>query len=66
MGNKLKEYRKQKNMTQIELAEKSGVSRITISQIENGIERNTTSKTVLNLAKALGTTVDELFFKDCV
>lgn len=66
MGNKVKDFREQKGMTQLELAQKSGVSRITISQIENGVERNTTTKTVLNIAKALGTTVDELFFKDDV
>ena len=53
-------------MTQEELAEKSGVSRGTISALENGIERNTTSKTLLRLALALGTSVDNIFFADGV
>lgn len=62
MGNKIREYRKKKKMTQAELAQKSGVSRVTISQLEAGIERNTSSKTLLSIAKALNSTVDEIFF----
>lgn len=61
MGNKIREYRKKKKMTQAELAQKSGVSRVTISQLEAGIERNTSSKTLLSIAKALNSTVDEIF-----
>lgn len=66
MGYKIKEIREAKKMTQDELAEKSGVSRGTISALENGIERNTTSKTLLRLALALDTTVDSIFFADIV
>lgn len=36
MGYKIKEYRLLKNLTQEELALKSGVSRATICNIENG------------------------------
>lgn len=66
MGNKVKEYREKKNMTQLDLSQKSGVSRVTISQIESGVKRNTSSRTLLKLAKALGTTIDDIFFTDCV
>nr|DAP18020.1 MAG TPA: helix-turn-helix domain protein [Caudoviricetes sp.] len=66
MGNKIREYRKKKKMTQAELAQKSGVSRVTISQLEAGIERNTSSKTLLSIAKALNSTVDEIFFTTSV
>lgn len=66
MGNKIREYRKKKKMTQTELAKKSGVSRVTISQLENGLERNTSSSTLLALAKALDSTVDQIFFSDRV
>ena len=66
MGYKIKEIREAKKMTQEELAEKSGVSRGTISALENGIERNTTSKTLLRLALALNTTVDSIFFTESV
>ena len=41
MGYKIKELREAMKMTQEELAEKSGVSRGTISALENGIDRTT-------------------------
>lgn len=66
MGYKIKEIREAKKMTQEELAEKSGVSRGTISALETGIERNTTSKTLLRLALALGTSIDSIFFTEGV
>lgn len=62
MGYKIKELREAMKMTQEELAEKSGVSRGTISALENGIDRTTTSKTLVKLAQALDTTVDRIFF----
>ena len=62
MGYKIKELRDAMKMTQEELAEKSGVSRGTISALENGIDRTTTSKTLVKLAQALDTTVDRIFF----
>ena len=66
MGYKIKEKRKEKNMTQEELATKSGVSRATISGLENGTVRATSSKTLVKLARALDTTVDQIFFQDDV
>ncbi len=66
MGYRVKEYREKKNMTQEELAAKSGVSRGTICSIESGKEKNTTSKTLLAIAKALDVTVDVLFFSEGV
>ena len=62
MGYKIKELREAMKMTQEELAEKSGVSRGTISALENGIDRTTTSKTLVKLAQALDTPVDRIFF----
>ena len=62
MGYKIKELREAMKMTQEELAEKSGVSRGTISALENGIDRTTASKTLVKLAQALDTTVDRIFF----
>ena len=66
MGYKIKEKRKEKNMTQEELAAKSGVSRATISGLENGTVRATSSKTLVKLARALDTPVDQIFFQDDV
>lgn len=62
MGFKIKEVRESKHMTQEELAQKSGISRATISALENGVIRNTTSKTLLSLANALGVTIDQIFY----
>ncbi|MGM9602528.1 MAG: helix-turn-helix transcriptional regulator [Faecousia sp.] len=64
MGYKIKEKRDEMKMSQEELAQKSGVSRGTISGLENGTLRATTTKTLLKLAKALGTTVDQIFFEE--
>lgn len=66
MGYRLKEVREEKKMTQEELAEKSGVSRGTISAIENGTTRATTTKTLIALAQALSTSIESIFFVDCV
>lgn len=66
MGNKLRECRERTKMTQEELAAKSGISRGTICALENGIARNTTSKTLQKLANALGVTVEQIFFTDSV
>lgn len=66
MGYKIKEKREQKRMTQEELSAKSGVCRATISGLENGTLRATTTKTLVKLAKALDTTVDQIFFHEAV
>lgn len=66
MEFKIREIREKCNITQTELAIKSGVSRTTINQLENGRKKAMTTFTLLKIATALGTTVDELFckFKD--
>lgn len=62
MPYKIKNARLSRNMTQEELAEKSGVSRATISGLENGSAKDTTIGTLKKLAAALGVTVGENFF----
>lgn len=66
MGCKIKERREFLKMSQEELAEKSEVSRATISSLENNSERNTSTKILKRISSALGTTVSELFFADDV
>jgi len=66
MGCKLQEFRERKGMTQSQLAEKSGVSRGTISAMENGTMRAAMSSTLIKLARALGATVEQIFFADDV
>lgn len=66
MGHKLKEFRKKCKMSQEELAARSGVSRQTISSIENDGAEAATTKTLVKIADALGTTVGNLFFGESV
>lgn len=62
MGEKVKELREAKGWTQEQLAEKSGLSRVTISMIETGKPKEILSGTIKALAKALEVPVDVLFF----
>ena len=66
MKIRLREVREAIGMTQETLAEKSGVSRQTISALETGKAKSVMSSTMLSLAGALGTTVDAIFFTEAV
>ena len=67
MRYRVKEIREQKNMSQEELERLSGISRQTISAIENDkVRENVKAGTLLALANALETTVDDLFFQKVV
>lgn len=61
MPYKIKEARLSCHMTQEELAKKSGISRATISSLENGTAKTTTVSTLTKLASALGVFPGELF-----
>lgn len=54
VGEKIKSLRMQVGLSQEELAIKSGISRVTISKLENGTQDITTNKTLAMLGKALG------------
>ena len=60
---KLKAARAERDMTQKTLADAAGVSRQTINAIEQG-EYNPTIKLCLTICRALGKTLDELFWED--
>ena len=62
MVSRLKETREAKGWTQIELSEKSGVSRATISAIEYNQTVCVKTATLTKLADALGKSVGALFF----
>ena len=66
MGFRVREIREQKNMTQEELEAKSGISRQTISAIENGKAEDVKVGTLKALAEALETTIGNLFFEKAV
>ena len=57
---KIKKLRKQKDMTQEQLAEAIDISQRALSAIERG-ENFVTSETIDKLLKALNTTTEELF-----
>ena len=58
---KMKSARAAKDLSQAELADLCGVSRQTINAIEKG-EYNPTIKLCKDICKALGKTLDELFW----
>jgi transcriptional regulator with XRE-family HTH domain len=60
IGKKIRELRDSKGLSQVDLASAIGVSKGAISQWETGLVKNITGKTLLKLAKALGTTPDVL------
>ena len=60
---KLKSARAAKDMSQQELAEAVGVSRQTINAIEKG-DYNPTLNLCIEICKALGKTLDDLFWGD--
>ena len=61
MKYRIREIREQAGLTQEELSIKSGVSRATIWALECGDNKVTTTKTLLNIATALGVQMDDLF-----
>lgn len=61
MQFKIREAREAAGMSQEELAKKSGVNRTTLSGLETGTLKNTSTKTLFAIAKALGVTVDAIF-----
>ena len=60
LGNRLKDFRTARGLTQAELAAQIGVSRKTINTVENSVFVPSTIL-ALSLARALDTSVEELF-----
>jgi putative transcriptional regulator len=60
LGNRLKQWRAEKELTQADLARLAGVSRKTINTVENGVFIPSV-QLALVLARTLGTTVETLF-----
>jgi len=58
---RIKERRQQLKMTQAELVKKSGISRATISLLENGYDVDIKVSTLHSLAGALRCSVNKLF-----
>lgn len=61
MQFRIKEQREKAGMTQVQLAEKSNVSRAIISGLESGSITVTTTETLLKIANALDKNVSDIF-----
>lgn len=64
MWMNLKLARIKMGLTQKQLAQLVGLSNVTISHIEKGNDDTVTKATMVKIAKALNTTVQELFFSE--
>ena len=63
INNKMKQARRERDISQTELARRIGVSRQTINMIENG-DYNPTIALCLKICHELGKTLDELFWEE--
>lgn len=62
LSQNLKRLRKERNLSQVQLAKKAGCSQTTISDIERA--RNTSTKELADIAKALGVPIENLIGKE--
>ena len=61
--NRIRAIRVERNLSQKELAEKTGLSQVNVSRYEKG-QRKLEIQTAARIAEALGCTVDELITKE--
>lgn len=61
MKNRIKVRRAELDMTQYELADKAGVARTIVNQIETGKRQNYTSETMEKIAIALECELSDIF-----
>jgi transcriptional regulator with XRE-family HTH domain len=60
LAQNIKKLRKQRKLSQEELAKKAGVTYSTLIKLESGVNQNPTIKTIQQIAAALEVTLDEL------
>ena len=61
MTNKVAEFRKERGMSQEELAEKAGISRPYLSQIETQRQQTVSNSVMFKIAAALGVSYETIF-----
>ena len=62
MGYKIRECREEMGISQEELAKRAKISRTTLSGLESGAIKTTTTDTSLKIAEALNKKVTDIFF----
>jgi transcriptional regulator with XRE-family HTH domain len=60
LAQNIKKLRKQRKLSQEELAKKAGVTYSTLIKLESGVNQNPTIKTIQQIAAALEVTLDDL------
>jgi len=60
LSQNIKKFRKQRNISQEELAKKAEITYSTLIKIESGANKNPTINTLSKISIALDTTVDKL------
>lgn len=63
IGKNIQRIRKEKSMTQDELARKADMPYATLAKIESGMVKNPTIMTLIKLARVLGVKVDDFIGK---
>jgi len=60
LASNIKKYRQKSGLSQDQLARKAGIPYSTFLKIESGYTPNPSIQAVLNIAEALGVSIDEL------
>ena len=60
LAQNIKKLRKQRKLSQEELAKKAGVTYSTLIKLESGVNKNPTIKTIQQIAAALEVSLDDL------
>ena len=60
LGQKIRQLRKEKELSLNKLAENAGISAAYLSQLENDVSKQPSAEILLKIASALGTTIADL------
>lgn len=63
LAQNIKKFRKEHNLSQEQLSQKSGITYSTLSKIESGNNKNPTLETIKKIANVFGVGLDELVGK---
>lgn len=58
---RIRQIREREHMSRAELADKAGITRQTVYNLEVGATKNASIRTLASIAKALGVSIDAIF-----